>query len=91
MAAKKFGPGVVLMAVIAGNALGLLAANVARQRADSSDVHTVNNFLNSSSASQELKNRFNAVINLWPPSRSSLGVILLDAQREHNERLRAAR
>ncbi len=83
---KKFGPAVVLLGVILGAIVGMTGASVLSVRADSSDSHTVNNFLNSSDASQALKDRFNAVNSEWPPSRGSLGLILLDAHREQSER-----
>lgn len=91
MPEKKFGPVVVLLGVVLGAIVGVIGANVMSARADSSDSHTVNNFLNSSDASQALKDHFNEVNGDWPPSRRSLGLILLDAHREQSERMRSGK
>ena len=66
-------------------ALGFVMNEAISDRADSVDSHTVNNYLEDSGASQALKDRFNSVNSDWPPSRTSLGLILLDAKRRQSE------
>lgn len=89
MAGAKFGTA-VLVAALAGVAVGVLGSTIVQPKADSSDSHTVNNYLDSSGASQALKDRFNAVNSDWPPTRASLGVILLDAKRVEAQQERAS-
>ncbi|WP_304350848.1 hypothetical protein [Comamonas testosteroni] len=80
----------ILIAAIAGVVVGVLGSTFVQPKADSSDSHTVNNYLDSSGASQALKDRFNAVNSDWPPTRASLGVILLDAKRAEAQQERAS-
>ncbi|MES2877554.1 MAG: hypothetical protein V4713_03960 [Pseudomonadota bacterium] len=56
------------------------------KKADSTESHLVLNYIANHGLTLDLMDRFNAINNDWPPSRNKLANLLLDAQRQVQER-----